>query len=277
MDTNTFHVRNGLQISGPSTLIIGWEQDGGRLGASVIDYLISCLAAQEFAEIEPVGFFPLDGVQVEGDVATFPESKFYYCEGSNLVLFKSALPVSEWYRFMDTVFHIAETYGNTKEIYTVGGMISFASHTVSREIFGLPNCVEMKQSLQAYGLVSDTDYETPPGGGTTLNSFLLWVAKRRDLAGAGLWASIPFYLAQVEDPQACRKTIELLDYKFNLNIDFAGLDDKIARQQEKIDMLRSSSPEIDGLISNVERSIGLTEHEMESLVTSIQEHLWKRD
>ncbi|MFC1999518.1 PAC2 family protein [Chloroflexota bacterium] len=275
-ETNPFNIYNGPQPSSASTLIVGWDQDAGRLGARVIDFLISNLAGREFAEIEPVGFFPLDGVQVEADVATFPASKFYYCDQNNLVLFKSALPMSEWYRFLDTVLHIAETYGNVKEMYTVGGMVSFAAHTADRGVFGLPNSPEMKQTLQGWGLVGDMDYETPPGQGTTLNSFLLWVAKRRGLAGAGIWTAVPFYLAQMEDPQACKKVIEFLDDRFNLRIDFRGLDEEIGQQHERIARLRSRLPEIDDYIRSVESNVGLTEHEMESLVASIQEHLSER-
>ena len=256
-----------------SSLIVGWNQDAGRLGPKVMDYLIRKLGAQEFAEIEPVGFFPLDGVHVEANVATFPESKFYYCRESDLVLFKSALPTAEWYRFLNLVLDVAERYCNMKEFYSIGGMVAFGAHTVVREIVGLPNSPQMKQILHKYGLAGDMDYETPPGQGTTLNSFLLGVAKKRGLVGAGIWTSVPFYLAQVEDPQACKMAIGFLEERFNLGIDLADLEQETARQSEKIAQLRFRFPEIDDYIRRVESNLSLGESEIESLVARIEECL----
>ena len=59
-----------------SSLVVAWNEDVGKLGTKVADYLNQKLGGREFGEIDPVDFFPLDGVQVEDDLAQFPESKF---------------------------------------------------------------------------------------------------------------------------------------------------------------------------------------------------------
>lgn len=270
----TIYTRPELQSS---SLIVGWAQDAGRLGVKVIDYLCRKLGAQEFGEIEPANFFPLGGVLVEDDIAQFPESKFYWCQGNNLVLLKSEVPRSEWYKFLNLVLDVAERYCNVKDMYTVGGMFSFGAHTTPREVFAIPNCPEMKQALRQYDLASSLDYETPPGQRTTLNSFLLWVAKKRRIAGTSLWAAVPFYLAAVEDSQACKKTVEFLDKRFDLGIDFAELDEDIRAQNERIAQLRRNLPEIDSYIQRVESNLGLTEQEIDRLATKIEEYLRRRD
>ena len=260
-----------------SSLIVGWAEDAGKLGSKVIAYLNKKLEAKEFAEIEPVDFFFLGGVLVENDIAQFPESKFHYCQPHNLVILKSSSPRAEWYKFLNLILDVAEHYCHVKELYTVGGMISFGAHTAPRELFAIANSPEMKEVLSQYNLARDMDYQTPPGQRPTLSSFLLWVAKRRNIAGASLWVPIPFYLVAMEDPQAWKKTLEFLDRRFDLRIDFTDLDEEIERQNEKIAQVRIRFPEIDSYIQRLESNLSLTEQESERLVKEIEESLGKRD
>ena len=41
------------------SLIVGWQEDAGKLGSKVIEYLTRHIKAKIFCEIEPVDFFPL--------------------------------------------------------------------------------------------------------------------------------------------------------------------------------------------------------------------------
>ena len=260
-----------------SSLIVGWAQDAGKLGARVIDYLNGKLSGRAFGEIEPTDFFALGGVAVENDVAQFPEAKFYCCPESGLVLFLSDLPAAEWYRFLDLVLDVAERYCNVKEVYSVGGMFSYGVHTARREMFAIANSVQMKQVLLDYELAGDTDYETPPGQRPTLSSYLLWAAKKRGLAGAGLWTTVPFYLAAAEDPEAWKKPLVFFDTRFDLGIDFTDLDENIARQNDKVARARSESYEIDDYMRRMESNLVLTEEDIERLTAKIEEYLRGRD
>lgn len=260
-----------------SSMVVGWGEDAGKLGVKVTDYLNKKLEGQECGEIEPVDFFPLSGVSVEGDVARFPESKFYCCRKKNLVIFKSNPPRAEWYKFLNLVLDVAEHYWHVKELYTVGGMITLGAHTAPRELLAIPNSLEMKEVLSQYGLARDTDYETPPGQRPTLSAYLLWVAKRRNIVGANFWVPIPFYLAAIEDPRASRKVLDFLDQRLDLGLDFTDLDEEIGRQNEQIAQVRIRFPDIDGYIQRLESNLGLTEQENEKLVREVEESLRKRD
>lgn len=260
-----------------SSLVVGWSRDAGKLGPKVTDYLNRQLDAQELAEIEPTDFFPLGGVSIEDDVAQFPESKFYCCQQRNLVIFKGDPPRAEWYKFLNSVLDIAEHCCHVAELYTIGGMISFSAHTAPRELLAVANSPEVKKILSRYDIVTDMDYETSPGQRPTISSFLLWVAKRRNIAGASLWVPIPFYLVAIEDPEAWRRSLEFLDTRFGLGIDFTELDEDISRQKEKIARARIHSPEIDDYIRKLESNISLTREESEKLVAEIEGFLTKRE
>ena len=259
-----------------SSLVVGWGEDAGKLGPKVIGYLCEKLRCNEFAEIEPAEFFSLGGVSVEDDIAQFPESKFYCCHQKNLVFFKSDSPRSEWYKFLGSVLDVAEKYCHAKELYTIGGMVSPGAHTAPRELFAIANSLKMKRVLSQYDLDRDFDYETPPGQRPTLSSYLLWLAKKRNLAGASLWVPVPFYLVSTEDPQSCRKAVEFLESRFGLGIDMGDLDKEVARQNREIAQARVGFPEIDNSIQKLELNLGLTHEESEGLVKEMEEFLRKR-
>ncbi|MCK4242585.1 MAG: PAC2 family protein, partial [Dehalococcoidia bacterium] len=252
-------------------------EDAGKLGTRVIDYLNKKLGGEEFGGIEPADFFPLGGVSIEDDVAQFPESKFYCCQEKNLVIFKSNSPRSEWYKFLNSVLDVAEHYCHTKELYTIGGMVSLSAYTAPRQLLAITNSPEMKTALSPYDLARDMDYETPPGQRPTLSAYLLWAARRRNIPGTSLWVPIPSYLVSTEDPKACRKAVQFFDNRFGLGIDFRDLDEEVARQNEKIAELRNRFPELDDYFHRLESNLSLTEEEHGKLIKEIEEFLRKRD
>jgi proteasome assembly chaperone (PAC2) family protein len=256
-----------------SSLVVGWSEDAGKLGARVIDYLSRKLGAEEFAELELEYFFPLGGVGVEDDVAQFPEGKFHFCRDKNLVLLGSTPPRSEWYQFLMAVLDVAQNLCHVKEIYIIGGMISPGAHTTPRLIMPIASSGEMKMSLNEFGVNVDMDYETPPGQRPTLSSYLLWVAKGRGINGACLWVPVPFYLVSAEDPRACKRVIEFLDNRLGLGIDYSDLNDEITEQNKKMAELTSQMPELGGYIQKLETSLVLSSEEGEKLAKEVEDFL----
>jgi len=255
------------------TLVVGWTMDAGRLGTRVTEYLVGELSGQAFCEIEPVDFFSLNGVTIANDVVLFPQSRFYACPDKNLVVFRSTPPSYEWYRFFSLILDVAQDYCHVKEIYTVGSMISLGPHTAPRQLFGTVSSPELKEDLSRYELTREVDYETPPGGRPTLNSFFLWTAKRRKIPGANLWLPVPFYLVTADDPEACRTVLGLLSDRLDLQLDLADLDEQVRKQNERIDRMRAARPEVDKSIGKLESVMRLAEGEGEKLAREVEEYL----
>lgn len=249
-----------------SSLVVGWSADASKLGAKVTDYLNKKLGGQSFCEIEPVEFFSLGGVTIEDDLVQFPDSKFYSYPGKNLVVFSGPPPGYQWYKFLNLILDVAENYCHVQELHTIGGMISLWAHTAPRELMGIFNSPELKEALSHYKLAMGLDYETPPGQRPTLNSFLLWAAKRRNIPGVNLWVPIPFYLVPVDDPRAQRRVLEFFNQRFDLGIDFSDLDEEIEQQNQIIAEMRHSFPHIDESISMLESHLMPSEEESQRLV-----------
>jgi len=249
----------------------------GNLGRKTTDYLNRKLKGQEFAEIEPEYFFSLGGVAIEEDLARFPESKFSACQERELVVFRSDSPEAEWYEFLNSVLHVAEQHCRIRELYIIGAMVSFSAHTTPRQLFAVVNSAEMKEVLSQYNVVGDMDYETPPGERPTLNSFLLWMARGRNIPGVSLWAPIPFYLTAIGDAQAQKRVLSFLDERLDLEIDFGDLDQEIREQNEKLARVRSRSPQIDDYIRRLESNLMLSEEENAELIRKIEDFLREGD
>jgi proteasome assembly chaperone (PAC2) family protein len=260
-----------------SSLVLGWSEDMGNLGRKATGYLNRKLGGQEFAEIEPEDFFSLGGVAIEGNLVRFPESKFYACQEHELVVFQSDSPGAEWYKFLNLVLDVAEHYCRVKELYLLGAMVSFSAHTTPRQLLTVVNSAEMQEVLGQYGLARDMDYQTQPGERPTLNSFLLWVAKGRNIPGVSLWVPIPFYLAAIEDAQAQKKVLSFLNERLDLKIDFSDLDQEIREQNERLAQLRSRFPQIDDYINRLESNLMLSEEENGELIKKIEEFLREGD
>jgi predicted ATP-grasp superfamily ATP-dependent carboligase len=272
-DPVKIHREPGL---GRSSLVLGWTEDAGNLGGKVTDYLNRKLKGQEFAEIDPEYFFSLGGVAIKGDLAQFPESKFYACPEHEVLVFRSDSPGAEWYKFLNSVLDVAEHHCQMRELYIIGAMVGFSAHTTPRQLFSVANSRETKEALSQYDLVRDMNYQTPPGERPTLNSFLLWMAKGRNIPGVTLWVPIPFYLATVDDVQAQKKVLTFLNERLDLKVDFGDLNQEIREQNEKLAQARSRFPEIDDYITRLESNLMLSEEENGELIKRIEDSLRER-
>lgn len=252
-------------------LLVGWSPDGGSLGSRVMDYLIKETGAEEFCELEPAGFFPLDRVDIDDDVIQFPDSRFFASESRNLVIFRSSQPQKKHLAFLGLVLDVAERL-RASEICTVGGMISGIAHTSERKIVSVVTRPELKRQLAAPELATGMDYQ---GGPPTVNSLLLWLTQNRNFDGLSLWQEIPFYLAEMPDLRAVRTMLGFLDGRFGWHLDLTELDRQVASQEQQIDLLRQQHTEIGEYISRLERGDELTAEEGQRLASQVAESLGK--
>ena len=254
-----------------ASLIVGWQEDAGKLGPKVIEYLNRHIKTKVFCEIEPVNFFPLGGVAIENDVAQFPVSKFYAGdERKDLVIFESTQPPYEQCRFLNSVLDVGINCCKIKELYTVSGTTSLIAHTSPRRLLAVFNQPEFKKRLRSYQL-EDMTWEGPPA----INSYLLWLAQKRSMAGLSLWPEVTFYLAATEDPKAAKVVLSFFNERFDLGLDLTELDLEIKDQSEKLIRLRSEEPQINRYIRTLEVGLSLDGEEQLRLAQAVSEFFEK--
>ncbi len=250
-------------------LIAGWAEDAAHLGMRTLEYIMQETGSNEFGEINPEDFFTMAGVNVEDDVAIFPQSKFYMSGDGKLVIFKSSMPRGDWYRFLNTVLDVAQKHCGVKEIYTVGAMLSSAAHTMPRLLMPIVNSRAIKEDLAPFNVIDNTDYETPIGQKPTLSSYLSWLAGQRGINAANLWIPVPFYLLTLDDPRAVKRLVYFFNSKFDLGIDFTALDAEIAEQNRGIAQLFNRMPEIEDFVRRLEVGEGLDTDQAEKLTQAV--------
>lgn len=274
--TDSLKILSRLRLRSP-TLVIGWNGDACELGAKVTSYLNRKLRCQIFCEIDPADFFPMSGVTIEDNLIQFPESRFYACPHSDMVLFLSHQPVFEWYEFLNLILDVAAEECHVKEIYAIGGMVLLGAHTTPRQLFGVFSSEEQRNMLMRYNIVGYGDYETPHGQRPTLNSFLLWMAKKKGIPTTNLWVPIPYYLAPTDDPRASKTVLQFIDQRLNLSIDFDDLDKEIEVQNRRLAELRKRLPEIDDFIRRLEVNLAISDEESQKLVIEVNRFLRSED
>ena len=260
------------EFNNPS-LIVCWRQDAGMLSPCVIRLLKKWLHAKVFCEIEPLFFSSFGGVSVENDIIQYPESKFYYCDNKKVVFFESNAPAHDHYEFLAAIIKFAQRFCNIKELFTIGALVSLKSHKTPSNILAVVNRLEVKQTLEGYGIDLNANYKTPHGGRPTLSSYLLWLAKRSNIDGIGLWGEVPFYLSAIEDPRSCKRMLEFINERLGLCLDIMELDLMIKRQDCMIEEITRQNPEIVKYINMLERGIMLSEGESEDLVETMTSFL----
>ncbi len=245
-------------------LLVTWSSDAGRLGTNVVDCLKEQIDIRVFGEIEPLGFFPVNGVAIDDDVVQFPASKFFYCSSHDLIIFQSMQPHSKQYAFLNLVLDVAQKL-KTSEMYIIGGLNSRSTHSEKRRIRTIANQLEFRQHLSRLGLETFMNYQGPP----SINSYLLWVAKNRDVPGATFWGDIPFYLSPLTDWRASRTMLEVLDRSFDLNFDFWSVDRELQSQEVSMERLMQENLDISNYVGRLERGEELTRDEVEAFVRKV--------
>jgi len=253
-----------------ASLIVGWQEDAGKLGPKVITYLNQHIKGKTFCEIEPEKFFPLGGVAIDNNIAQFPVSRFYAGTRKDLVIFESNQPPHERCGFLNRVLDVGEYYCKIRELYTVSGTIVPIAHTTPRRLLAVFNQSEFQRRFRGYEL-EDMTWEGPPA----ISSFLLWLAQKRGIPGVSLWPEVAFYLAATEDPKAIKSVLSFFNGRFDLGLDFGGLDSQIKAQGEKLALLRRENPEIDKYIRTLEVGLSLNEEEQFKLAQGVTEFLEK--
>lgn len=244
----------GQQAFENPTMLVGFEDEPGFVSTIPVELVNSRYNGRCFCQIEPVKFFPLSGVTVDNDVARFPVNNFYATSRPDFLTFIGTTPEFDKYKFLNTVLDIAQVQCKISRIIVVNAVVSSLAHTSSRRIYIVSNLPEMKEQISTHG-ATGMNWQGQP----SLSTYLLWLARSRQIPAVNLWLQIPFYLSTIADFQAVKTVLTFLSSKFYLDLDYADLDSKIRTQNEKIAALRDEDPDVDQAIASLEAGLSLSD------------------
>lgn len=271
MAKDTFRFFQKAEFKSPS-LIICWDEDSGHVGPEVARHLNKQFNATPICDIRPTDFFTLGGVAIESDIAWCPQTRLYYSEKKNLLILQSSEPQFQHYQFLTAILDLAEHYCKVKDLFTINGMVGSVAYLAERRILVVFNQKEFQKQFRAYNLQS-MNYEGFPA----MSSYLLWLAKYRNISAVSLWPEIPFYISSNKDSYAVKKIVALFNNRLQLDFDFKELDEEIELQNTKITRLREEHSEIDESLHNLEIGLSLSEEEQIALVMAVSKAFDQRN
>ncbi|MHC4112287.1 MAG: PAC2 family protein [Planctomycetota bacterium] len=259
----------------------GW-MDGGNVSTGTVKCLINRLGAEEFAEIEPEGFYiysfpgsmeitalfrPHTKIK-DGLIESYqrPTDAFFYNEENNLILFVGKEPHLQWEEFADCIFSVCSEFG-VKEIYFIGSVAGLVPHTREPRIHCSVSDAKMKETFEQYG-VRFTDYEGP----ASIITYLTFNAKKYNVDMATLVALIPAYV-QGKNPKCIeavtRRLVGILGMQMELD-DLRDIGDEFER---KLTDVVEEQPELATNIRKLEEDYDneIFDSEMGDLKTWLQQ------
>ncbi len=259
------------ELSRP-TLIVGWRSDSGNIGERVVTFVNQAMDLKPLAEIEPVGFFRLSGVEVTNDVARLPDCRFYYSEHSQIITVLSDIPTFEVHLFLQLMLDLASKYV-VSHIVVLSGFPTMSSHNTPNPMLANFSTPLLKDWLSGNGVNTEIDYISPPGQKPPISTYLTWEAMQRGIEAVSLWQPIPYYLAPFTDETGAQRVISMLRQKLAIPIDLEPANEAARNQREKVAALRLSTPEVEKYLNMLESNLSLTEYEAGALAAAVRQAL----
>jgi proteasome assembly chaperone (PAC2) family protein len=254
-----------------NNMIVGWRQwaDAGGISSELPQYLIEKTGARKIGEIKPDNFYLFqipgthhflrpqitleEGYRQELEVR---RNEIFYT-GDNqkgLIIFLGDEPHMNEEQYAEAFFDVAEAF-QVKRVAAVGGVYGPMPYDRDREISCVYSLRPMKQELSNYA-VKFSNYQ----GGTTIGTYLIDKAERREIEFVAFYAFVPAYdfgqhtLVQQQgirietDFKAWYDLMRRFNHMFELDIDLSELEQQsegmVHSIEDKIEELEKEIPQL---------------------------------
>jgi proteasome assembly chaperone (PAC2) family protein len=248
------------RLSSPRLLLgfSGW-MDGGEVSTGTLKCFKERLGAEEFAQIEPEGFYiysfpgsmevsalfrPHTKIK-DGLIESYrvPRNIFSCAEGSELILFSGKEPHCQWEAYAECIFSLCSQFG-VKTIYFIGSVAGLVPHTREPRVYCSVSQQELKGDLHQYG-IRFSDYEGP----ASIVTYLTAGCPQRGLNMVSLVAEIPAYI-QGHNPKCIERLARRLSGMLKLQLHLDDLRTQGEEFEKKLNDVVQRQPE---LVKNIQK------------------------
>ncbi len=234
----------------------GWN-DGGQ-GASLAGaYLARSWAAQEFATIDPEGFYDFQATRpavslVDGEQRRidWPENSFLHAPmpgaGRDAIIMLGVEPNLRWRSFSELVAGVAHDF-DVELVLTLGSLLADVPHTRPAPVTGSATDPELIDEL---GLQASR-YEGPTGIVGVVHD----ACSRAGLKSASLWAAVPHYVSLTPSPRAAKALVDRLAELLGTEVDTAELDEAADAYTDQVSEAVASDEETAAYVQDLERRV----------------------
>jgi proteasome assembly chaperone (PAC2) family protein len=229
----------------------GWN-DGGQAATIAARFLVKEWEARLFAHLDPEEFYDFQVtrpmVRLENGVSRvieWPKAEFWTARvtGRDVVIYIGAEPNVRWRTFCDTFIEMCRHLGTTM-VVTLGGFLTDVPHTRPVPVVGSAADEEAAGRL---GLAR-SQYEGPTGIVGVIHD----VSNREGIPSVSLWAAVPHYLHQTENPKAGRALAERAAKLLELPLDTSALQRRETEWVEEVSQFIADNEELAEYITRLE-------------------------
>jgi proteasome assembly chaperone (PAC2) family protein len=232
----------------------GWN-DGAQAASLAAGYLAKTWAAEQFAEVDPEGFFDFQAtrphVSLEEGLTRrvdWPETAFYQARPDGLerdvVLLLGIEPNLRWRTFTELVVGLARDL-RVELVITLGALLADVPHTRPSPVTGSATDAELVQRL---GL-SASRYEGPTGIVGVVHD----ACKQAGIPSASLWAAVPHYVSLTPSPRGALALCERLGALIGVEVEADELEEAAHTYEEQVSEAVASDEETAAYVEELER------------------------
>jgi proteasome assembly chaperone (PAC2) family protein len=262
MNTDNLKIECEPGLNKPSLIMgfSGW-MDGGDVSTGAVKYLREKLEAEQFAHIDPAGFyiynFPgsmeisslfrphtkmKDGLVQKYDL---PANTFYGSAKHNLALLLGKEPNLAWEQYADCIFELSVKF-DIRQIFFVGSVAGLTPHTRKPRMTFSVSDEKLKTLLPQQG-VRFSNYEGP----ASITSYLLSSALQHGVDMLSMVAEIPAYV-QGYNPRCIEAAVRTLSRILDLHINLDDLQEMGDDFEKRLTDLISDQPDLAKKITELE-------------------------
>jgi proteasome assembly chaperone (PAC2) family protein len=232
----------------------GWN-DGGQAASLAAGYLTKLWNAQQFAEIDPEGFFDfqvtrphvslVDGVTRKVE---WPETAFRHASLPGLerdaVLLTGNEPNVRWKAFTRLIVELVQEL-RVELVVTLGSLLADVPHTRPAPVTGSASDEELVERL---GLETSR-YEGPTGIVGVLHD----ACRKAGISSASLWAAVPHYVSLAPSPRAAQALCDRLGNLLAVDIDTEELRQAGEAYAEQVSAAVATDEETQAYVEELEQ------------------------
>jgi predicted ATP-grasp superfamily ATP-dependent carboligase len=238
----------------------GW-MDSGDVSTGTIKYIRKKLEAEQFARIEPQGFYIYNFPGSMDISALFrpntkinnglvqalelPANIFYANEKHDLVLFSGKEPNLNWEQYADCVFALCAKF-NIRDIFFVGSFAGLTPHTREPRMTFSMSDEKLKALLPAQTLRL-SNYEGPAG----ISTYMTSRAAKQDVNMLNIIAEVPAYV-QGYNPRCIESAVRYISRILDLQIDLDELREMGDEFEKKLSDIVHNQPELEKKVIELE-------------------------
>ena len=205
----------------------GWP-DAGDAATAALNYILTTLGAEKFAEIDPEEFFNFAQERPRSTRGKdgrrhlqWPSNEFFLRPGnesvSSTLFYLGTEPHLRWRTFASLVGDLAKRCG-VKSVVHMGALLDAVPHTRSTRFTGTSSNQNI-QALLDVGSIRSSNYQGPSGITVPISESLA----NRGISFTSLWGHVSHYLHATPNFRVSLGLVSNLSEMLNLPIDLARL------------------------------------------------------